>query len=488
MRLGSSLLLGSVGWASALTQQCSGVSVNESGNYFCGSVGHILYEGLGGKGKYDAVAAMDLGGNCDFVSKTYSGPLAPLDEGLSIHIRGPFQLRKAAVYTFSPERKRSVAISRRAHGHRHWHRRAHRVQKRADMVTATINGVVVSWVNNYFGPGVQQPPPPAPVLPTPPPVVPSSRVPSNAVPPLAVPFEAARPHELPPSAQSPQSHRLAASANRQPVVTVTSYYTLPGPHGEETHPPAPPPSQPFSVDQETPQADAETQEAPHAHQASDSSGGSWDRIAYYDATSQAVENMMFMGNYGGQGSGVFDTRWGNSLAYLNADGSGGSASPETLKDVLLPSNKEFSIFSAEKCDESCGFSRARDVAYKGFAGANKVFLFRFNMPHDKAEGFNGDMPALWLLNARIPRTGQYHSCSCWGTKCGEADIFEVLAPGDTKCKSTFHVATSQKERPVSIKVLPSDTDFSQGLDDETVESWVRDTHDTEKSSLFQVAG
>lgn len=147
---------------------------------------------------------------------------------------------------------------------------------------------------------------------------------------------------------------------------------------------------------------------------------------------------------------------------------------------------------------------------EGFAGANKVFLFRFNMPHDKAEGFNGDMPALWLLNARIPRTGQYHSCSCWGTKCGEADIFEVLAPGDTKCKSTFHVANGAGssdwfERPVtafvtvavvfhgesasvSIKVLPSDTDFSQGLDDETVESWVRDTHDTEKSSLFQVAG
>lgn len=55
--------------------------------------------------------------------------------------------------------------------------------------------------------------------------------------------------------------------------------------------------------------------------------------------------------------------WGNSLSYLHADGNGGSSSPQTLKDVYIPSNKEFSIFSAEKCDESCGFSRAQDVAY-----------------------------------------------------------------------------------------------------------------------------
>lgn len=48
-------------------------------------------------------------------------------------------------------------------------------------------------------------------------------------------------------------------------------------------------------------------EALHPHQASSASpGGRWDRVAYYNAESQAVENMVFMGNYGGQGSGVFD--------------------------------------------------------------------------------------------------------------------------------------------------------------------------------------
>jgi hypothetical protein len=58
--------------------------------------------------------------------------------------------------------------------------------------------------------------------------------------------------------------------------------------------------------------------------------------------------------------------WGNSLSYLNANGNGGSSSPKVLKDVYIPSNKEFSIWTAEKCDESCGYSRAPDVAYSMF--------------------------------------------------------------------------------------------------------------------------
>lgn len=38
-----------------------------------------------------------------------------------------------------------------------------------------------------------------------------------------------------------------------------------------------------------------------------SSGLDWDRVAYYNAGTQEVDNMIFMANYGGQGSGVFDT-------------------------------------------------------------------------------------------------------------------------------------------------------------------------------------
>lgn len=60
---------------------------------------------------------------------------------------------------------------------------------------------------------------------------------------------------------------------------------------------------------------------------------------------------------------VLCSQFGNSLAYLNANGNGGSASPQILRDMLIPSNNEFSIFSAEKCGPECGFSRAQDVAY-----------------------------------------------------------------------------------------------------------------------------
>jgi hypothetical protein len=69
-----------------------------------------------------------------------------------------------------------------------------------------------------------------------------------------------------------------------------------------------------------------------------------------------------------------------------------------------------------------------------------MFLYEFMMPLDGNTGFNGDMPAIWMLNAQIPRTLQYGNaaCSCWISGCGEFDIAEVLAPGALRCKSTLH--------------------------------------------------
>ena len=65
------------------------------------------------------------------------------------------------------------------------------------------------------------------------------------------------------------------------------------------------------------------------------------------------------------------------------------------------------------------------------------------MPSTGQRGFNGDMPAIWLNNAQIPLTSQYgtnENCSCWTSGCGEFDLFEVLDPGNTRCKSTLHMA------------------------------------------------
>ncbi len=53
------------------------------------------------------------------------------------------------------------------------------------------------------------------------------------------------------------------------------------------------------------------------------------------------------------------------------------------------------------------------------------------------------MPAIWMLNAQIPRTVQYGSaeCSCWESGCGEFDIAEALSSGSGYLKSTFHTNT-----------------------------------------------
>lgn len=92
-----------------------------------------------------------------------------------------------------------------------------------------------------------------------------------------------------------------------------------------------------------------------------------------------------------------------------------------------------------------------------------------------------DMPAVWLLNADIPRTSQYTNCSCWATGCGEFDIFETLDSGDIRTKSTLHSTIDGGDvnwipRPTNstmkaavtfdadgaalhVKVLPDNTEF-----------------------------
>jgi hypothetical protein len=461
-----------VGRATALTQECNGKAVDEGGNWFCGAVSQILYEGFGRSGSFKGVSSME--GGCQTEDVPFDGPLGPLEQDLSIHIRGPFQLKQAAVYYLgSDNAKRSPGPSTHVHARRHAHNHHHHLheQKREadqqqpaeekreeDWVVATIDGQVVSWINNYFGPTPAPEAAPAPTQPA-----------------VADPAPVEAPAEVPPVEETPAEPQTSSSTS--------SGSNKPTPSKN----PAP----------------------------SDGASGPWERIAYYNAEPEQpiVENMVFLGNYGGQGSGVWDTTYGNSLSYVNAEGNGGASEPQVLKNVQLASNQELAIFSAEKCDESCGYARAQDVAYKGFSGSNKVFLFEFTMPYDGNRGFNGDMPAIWSLNGRIPRTQQYGDCSCWQTGCGEVDILEVLAPGDSKCKSTFHFgvggpgagSSDYFERPadryikvatvfdgatssVSIKEIPDNVDFSSALDAETVASWLNTNSDIGAglTSLFQV--
>ena len=219
--------------------------------------------------------------------------------------------------------------------------------------------------------------------------------------------------------------------------------------------------------------------------------GNWGRQTYYNAEQGTSDGLVFLNYHGGQGSGVFDTTWGMSLSHASADNSAGSASPVTLADTLIPDNSEFVIMTDKACsDVSCGTVRDGTVAYHGFDGASKLFLFEFSMPLSGNTGFNGDMPAAWILNAQIPRTIQYGKCSCWDSGCGEFDVFEVLDSGNQKCKSTWHGIKAKGDsnwfqRPISgtmkaavvfdgsastahIVVLPDDFSFDQSISQATV--------------------
>jgi hypothetical protein len=145
----------------------------------------------------------------------------------------------------------------------------------------------------------------------------------------------------------------------------------------------------------------------------------------------------------------------------------------------------------------------------GFDGSSKLFLLEFSMPLSGATGFNADMPAVWMLNAQIPRTEQYGSCNCWESGCGEFDIFEVLDSGNQKCKSTWHGVDSLGDsnwfaRPVTgtqkvavvldasastahIILLPDETDFDATLSDDTVSGYLSSITNTNPSLSIETA-
>jgi Putative TOS1-like glycosyl hydrolase (DUF2401) len=148
------------------------------------------------------------------------------------------------------------------------------------------------------------------------------------------------------------------------------------------------------------------------------------------------------------------------LSYLSASGTAGASSPQILIDITIGSATEYTIMTDRICNGDCGFARPGSVAYRklcrgvlpcldtdahqdGFEGAHKVFLTEFQMPLDGNTGFQGDAPAIWMLNAQISPTLQYcnESCSCWSSGWGELDIAGVLSPGLIQCKSTSHTNT-----------------------------------------------
>jgi len=171
-------------------------------------------------------------------------------------------------------------------------------------------------------------------------------------------------------------------------------------------------------------------------------GSDWVRSSYYNAATGEADNIVFLNHMGGtNGSGSWDSCFGNTLSYAACNGVDGAASPQVLANCVIPSDQEVVLFTAEPCDARCGYSRPGTPAYKGFSTASDVvFLVDFMMPRDPGSGFNVDMSAAWFLNAQIPRTLQYGSasCSCWVSGCGEFDVFEILSTGSNYLTTTLH--------------------------------------------------
>lgn len=161
-----------VAQAATSQENCAGISFDQGGNWFCRAVGQVTYSNYGQPaGQYDQVVGMDqTSGQCQFGEKTYSGPLAPFDEPvsgnrvfqrylgvwaltvvghqLSLHFRGPIYLRQLAVYM--PR----TAAAKRGEEERPIPEPREKIKRDQPTVwvTATIDGQVVSWVNNYGGP------------------------------------------------------------------------------------------------------------------------------------------------------------------------------------------------------------------------------------------------------------------------------------------------------------------------------------------------
>lgn len=176
------------------------------------------------------------------------------------------------------------------------------------------------------------------------------------------------------------------------------------------------------------------------------SEGSFKRQAYYSAQDGTGENVTFLTNAGEDSDCL-----GKALTYASSNGTEKAGSATLLeKDVLLHSDQEYLIFSASKCEKlgkgkDCGVYRKDIPAFHGFGGTVKMFLFEFEMPTEPNKNNSNtfyDMPAIWLLNAKIPRTSQYSSnpnCSCWNSGCGEYDIFEIMnSTESTHLYSTIH--------------------------------------------------
>ncbi|KAK9234849.1 putative TOS1-like glycosyl hydrolase-domain-containing protein [Lipomyces kononenkoae] len=430
------------------------------GNTYCNSVEAVAFENVGFSGSYNEVTSM-ADCSCQMQPASFSGALAPMNQDISLHFRGPVQIKQVAVYSADSSSSTAGAKIKKRDGHHvhanekakrapHVHDQQHAVRhdKRAlDIVTEVVtvyetvyynpDGAVTSTLVNTAA------------------AAPTDTTGSDATQVIADNIVTASVVTAAP-ASTDSSSSSSDSAAPAPASTDSS-----SPSSSDSAAPAPvstDSSSPSSSDSAAPATtfvvsttSAATGSSSAAFSSSSSSSApsasssssSWSRFAYYNSEQGSSNGLTFLNNMGGtNGSGTWDSCWGNSLSYSNTDGVTGASESTILGDVLLPSDAEVIIFTDTQCSgSSCGYYREGIPAYVGFTGDMKLFLLEFGMPTDSTSSSgtgNLDMPAVWFLNGKIPRTQQYGSCSCWESGCGEFDVFEVLSSGSQYMVPTLH--------------------------------------------------
>lgn len=420
----------------------AGCQLSSDGNYYCSSTDAIIYSNVGLSSSYNDITSMDET-TCVCTSQPFkfSGSLAPFNEELSVHFRGPLNLKQFGVYypaAGTSLKKRGntdfanencvETVSKNKHRHKR------------DVAVEYVEVTSTVYVNE----GGET-------------IIDSSSVTATTSPTFVS------------NVNVDETSATATSANTNNAASSISH--------------------PESTVSTSPESTSTTSSA--------TSTGAWTRLAYY--TPGSTTNCTFMNHMGGTaGSGVWSSCFGNSISYAASNGVDGASSAYALDDVTLKSGEEYIIFSGVECNGEngdCGYYREGIPAYHGFGGSSKIFVFEFQMPSDRdGTAYNQDMPAIWLLNAKIPRTLQYGKadCSCWETGCGEMDLFEVLSAGSNKMISHVHDAQGGGTqdyfvRPVdttlkaavifdpdneTIHIVEVDDDFGASLSASTVNSWL----------------
>ena len=419
--------------SASLVSLAAATCTETDGNWYCNQVDAVSYFNFGGSGTYNRVTNMDEStGACSFASTNYgpAGSIAPFDQELSIHIQGPFYLKQFAFYQPSSSSKRDEAevedyypaleerstttsptcpgsnSSTYTSNGKVWQIECgfdrpgnigmtyqSSFQSCIDKCAQTANCVDVSFVSGggacYQKSSIGTPNMNSGVY--------GARLVSSATSGSSTAIAtSATSSSIASSSTKASSTPTTLATSTKPASTTSTSTTLSSSSTKSS-------SVTLSSSTKT---STSTSSSSTSSPTATAIAGPWSRNSYYSSTAGTAQNVAFLNTMGGGTvSGVWSSAFGSSLSYASSDGTKAASSSQVLADMTLASTTQIAIFAGKTCasDNGCGYYRNGTVAYHGFGGADKIFMFEFSMPN----GSGNNQPALWMLNALIPRYVHY---------------------------------------------------------------------------------